>query len=58
MGIKIQSMKTLKAEMLAVAKGERRAPIDSGRTSFDSVEAVMRLLSPDNRLGCCLLGAD
>ena len=49
MGIKIQSMKELKVEMLAVAKGKRQAPVDSGRTSFDSVEAVMRLLSPENR---------
>jgi len=49
MGIKIQSMKELKAEMLAVAKGKHKAPVDAGRMSFDSVGAVMRLLTPDNR---------
>lgn len=49
MDIKIQSIKNLKAEMLAVAKGKRRAPVDADRTSFDSVGAVMRLLTPDNR---------
>lgn len=49
MSIKIQSMKELKAEMLAVARGKRRAPVDAGRMSFDSVGAVMRLLTPENR---------
>jgi len=49
MGIKIQSMKELKAEMLAVAKGRRQVPVDAGRMSFDSVGAVMRLLTPENR---------
>lgn len=49
MGLKIQSMKQLKAEMLAVAKGKRQSPADAGQMSFDSVEAVMRLLTPDNR---------
>lgn len=49
MGLKIQSMKQLKAEMLAVAKGRRQPPTDAGQMSFDSVDAVMRLLTPDNR---------
>ena len=49
MGLKIQSMKQLKAEMLEVAKGKRSPPADAGAMSFDSVEAVMRLLTPDNR---------
>lgn len=49
MVLKIQSMQELKAEMLAVAKGERKAPIDAGQASFESVDAVMRLLSPENR---------
>jgi predicted transcriptional regulator len=42
-------MKQLKAEMLSVAKGKRQPPADAGQMSFDSVEAVMRLLTPDNR---------
>jgi len=49
MNIKMQSMQALKAEMLAVAKGTRPAPADAGQISFDSVAAVMRLLTPDNR---------
>lgn len=49
MGLKIQSMKQLKAEMLAVTRGRRQPPVDAGQMSFDSVEAVMRLLTPDNR---------
>lgn len=49
MGLKIQSMKQLKAEMLAVARDRRQPPVDAGQVSFDSVEAVMRLLTPDNR---------
>ncbi|MDK9716223.1 MAG: MarR family transcriptional regulator [Sulfuritalea sp.] len=49
MGLKIQSMKQLKAEMLAVAKGKRQPPADAAQMSFDSVDAVMRLLTPDNR---------
>ena len=49
MGLKIQSMKQLKAEMLSVAKGKRQPSADAAQMSFDSVEAVMRLLTPDNR---------
>ena len=49
MRLKIQSMKQLKAEMLSVARGRRKAPADAGRVSFESVEAVMRLLTPENR---------
>lgn len=49
MKLRIQSMKALRAEMLSVARGERKAPADAGRVSFESVEAVMRLLTPENR---------
>jgi len=49
MRLKIQSMKELKAEMLSVARGGRKPPAGAGRVSFDSVEAVMRLLTPENR---------
>jgi len=49
MRLRIQSMKELRAEMLSVARGERKAPADAGRVSFESVEAVMRLLTPENR---------
>jgi predicted transcriptional regulator len=47
--MKIQSIKSLKNEMLAVARGERKAPADAAQISFESVEAVMRLLTPENR---------
>lgn len=49
MKLRIQSMKELRAEMLSVARRERKAPADAGRVSFESVEAVMRLLTPENR---------
>ena len=49
MKLKIQSMKELRAEMLSVARGERKAPADAGQVSFESVGAVMRLLTPENR---------
>ncbi|MCI1003290.1 hypothetical protein [Herbaspirillum sp. C7C8] len=47
--MKTQSMKSLKEEMMAVARGEIKAPEDAGQTSFESAEAMLRLLTPDNR---------
>lgn len=49
MKIKIQPMQNLKKEMLAVARGERKAPVDAAQPSFESVGAVIRLLTPENR---------
>jgi len=49
MKLKIQSMKDLRAEMLAVVRGERKPSATAGKVSFESVAAVMRLLSPENR---------
>ena len=46
---KVQSLRALREEMKAVARGERRAPSDSSKPSFNSIEAVVRLLTPDNR---------
>jgi predicted transcriptional regulator len=46
---KIQSLRSLREEMKAVARGERSAPVDAARPSFNSVEAVVRLLTPENR---------
>src|ERR1039458_4674924 len=46
---KIQSHASLREEMKAVARGERPAPKDAGSTTFDSVDALMRLLTPQNR---------
>jgi predicted transcriptional regulator len=47
--LKIQSLRSLREEMRAVARGERPAPADAAMPSFNSVEAVVRLLTPDNR---------
>jgi predicted transcriptional regulator len=47
--MKIQSMKNLKKEMLSVAHGESKAPADAAQITFESVEAVIRLLTPENR---------
>ena len=49
MTLKIQSMQSLKKEMQAVARGECKAPADAAKPSFESVEAMMRLLTPENR---------
>ena len=46
---KIQSLASLEEEMRAVARGERQAPTDAAMTSFSSVDAVVRLLTPENR---------
>ena len=45
---KIQSL-PLREQMRAVARGERPAPPDAAMPSFNSVEALVRLLTPQNR---------
>jgi predicted transcriptional regulator len=47
--IKIQGMDSLEREMRVVARGKRRAPKDAAMPSFNSIEALMRLLTPENR---------
>ena len=47
--MKIQSMKELEAEMRKVARGEIAAPADAAAPSVESTEALIRLLTPDNR---------
>jgi predicted transcriptional regulator len=46
---KIQSLTSLEREMRGVARGERSAPADAAKPSFNSVEALVRLLTPENR---------
>ena len=46
---KIQSLRSLREEMKAVARGDRLAPADAAKPSFNSVEAIVRLLTPENR---------
>ena len=45
----VQHLRSLREEMKAVARGERLAPADARKASFNSVEAVARLLTSDNR---------
>ena len=52
---KVQNLRTLREEMKAVARGERQAPANARKASFNSVEAVVRLLTPDNRRLLCLI---
>jgi predicted transcriptional regulator len=46
---KIQSHEALKREMKAVARGEKSAPTDANLPSFESADAVLRVLTPENR---------
>lgn len=46
---KIQSLSALEAEMRGVARGVRPAPVDAAAPSFESVEALARLLTLENR---------
>lgn len=39
----------LKKEILSVARGESKALADVAQIAFESVEAMMRLLTPENR---------
>ena len=46
---KVQNLRSLRNEMKAVARRERPAPTDAAKPSFNSVEAIVRLLTPENR---------
>jgi predicted transcriptional regulator len=46
---KVQSLRSLRDEMKAMARGEKPAPTDAALPSFNSVDAVIRLLTPENR---------
>lgn len=48
-GYKLQNLRSLHDEMKAVARGEISAPADAGKPSFNSIDALVRLLTPDNR---------
>ena len=47
--VKIQGHAALRKEMTVVARGDKAASKDAGGFSFDSVEALLRLLTPQNR---------
>lgn len=46
---RIISHSGLRDEMTAVARGQKPAVPDAGEQSFESVDALMRLLTPENR---------
>ena len=46
---RIVSLDALEREMRAVARGQRRAPAGAAKPSFNSVDALVRLLTPENR---------
>jgi len=46
---RVQTLRELREEMKAVARGEKTAKSDANRPSFNSVEALVRLLTPANR---------
>jgi predicted transcriptional regulator len=46
---KIKTMRELEADMRAVARGEKPAPADAAKPTFESVDALIRLLTPENR---------
>lgn len=46
---KIQSLKSLREQMKAVARGDKSAPADAAKPSFNSIEALVRLLTRENR---------
>ncbi|MCC7273014.1 MAG: MarR family transcriptional regulator [Alphaproteobacteria bacterium] len=46
---KIQSHHDLKAQLKAVARGEQPAPADAAQPTFESIEALTRILTPENR---------
>ncbi len=46
---RIQNLRSLREEMKAVARGAQPAPADAAKPSFNSVEALVRLLTPENR---------
>ena len=47
--MKMQRINDLETEMRKVARGEVAAPPDAALPSVDSTEALVRLLTPDNR---------
>ena len=47
--MKVQRFKDLITEMREVGRGEIPPPADAARPSVESAEALLRLLTPDNR---------
>jgi len=47
--MKVQPIRDLFAQMRAVARGEAAAPADAAEPTVESAEALLRLLTSDNR---------
>jgi predicted transcriptional regulator len=47
--MKIQTLRELRDEMKAVTRGERVAPAQANAPVYESADALLRLLTPDNR---------
>jgi predicted transcriptional regulator len=48
--MKLQNLDQLELEMREVARGEKPAPADAREMTINSVEALARLLTPENRV--------
>ena len=46
---RVQTLRSLREEMKAVAGGHKPARADAAKPSFNSIDAVVRLLTPQNR---------
>ena len=46
---RVQTLRSLREEMKAVAGGHKSARADAAKPSFNSIDAVVRLLTPQNR---------
>jgi len=46
---RVQSLRAPRDQMKAVARGETPAPPGAAKPSFSSIDAVVRLLTPENR---------
>lgn len=55
--MKIRTLHSLRDEMRSVARGEKPAPADAASPSFESAEALLRLLNPENRSLLALIDA-
>ena len=53
---RIMGHNELRDEMIAVARGKKKAPTDAHEQSFEFVEALMRLLTPENRELLAIIG--
>lgn len=46
---KVQDLSNLEEQMRSVARGEAPAPENASQASFNSIEALIRILTPENR---------